>query len=565
MPILKRILVVLAVGVVAAIVVTTFVVVRVSTQPLVASPGIYTSDSAEINYTGAWRTLTPKVPDASTGRQAISGASLVSFTFDGQAIQWITRLTPDAGSVDIRVDDQPVKTVSLQHDTAVEEYVGYRNTDLDPGRHTISISVHSSSPAATLFVDSFRVASSSAPDAVSGFSAEKTDRGVDLTWSPGDDPQISNYRVYAAAGPTAAFTAIGTIDASETEYLFAQSSTTTTTYRFQVVAVDFLGRESTDSTTSEVTVAASRVPSYPTIDECPSATVTVHDSDSLARALEAPKAGTVIRLKPGTYDGAFVVSEAAGTESDPVWICGSTKAVLDGGDVSASLYGLHVVDSSYVVVAGMTVTNSRKGIMVDNSEHITVSNTTVRGVGEEGIHLRSNTTDSMVAGNSVSSTGLKTPKWGEGIYVGSAYGNWCSLTGCQPDGSSRNVISDNTIFETTAEAVDIKEGALDGSITWNDINHDGAVDTDRWINIRSNGWYIADNEGSSDIGGNGIQVYAPPPRGYGVDNVVVRNTATFTGQVAGFAVNIESKGNTVGCDNSYVGNAAGLTNVTCQP
>ena len=98
----------------------------------------------------------------------------------------------------------------------------------------------------------------------------------------------------------------------------------------------------------------------------------------------------------------------------------------------------------------MTVRNSQKGISVMNSHHVAVADTLVEHIGQEAIHLKNNTSDSVVVGNTVRDTGLQTKTYGEGVYVGTAKGNWCKYNGCKPDASNRNAIVSNTISKTSS-------------------------------------------------------------------------------------------------------------------
>jgi hypothetical protein len=67
----------------------------------------------------------------------------------------------------------------------------------------------------------------------------------------------------------------------------------------------------------------------------------------------------------------------------------------------------------------------------------------------------------------VRETGRRKPKFGEGIYVGTARSNWCHISACRPDRSDRNVVEGNDIAGTTAESVDVKEGTSDGVVRGN--------------------------------------------------------------------------------------------------
>src|SRR5699024_5615074 len=61
--------------------------------------------------------------------------------------------------------------------------------------------------------------------------------------------------------------------------------------------------------------------------QCPEATKTVTDAGTLRTALESALPGDVIRLEPGTYEGEFV-AQTAGTQEEPITLCGDQDAVL---------------------------------------------------------------------------------------------------------------------------------------------------------------------------------------------------------------------------------------------
>lgn len=225
---------------------------------------------------------------------------------------------------------------------------------------------------------------------------------------------------------------------------------------------------------------------------CPEATVRVSTSSELRAALSAAAPGTVIGLADGTYQGKFTGS-ARGEQDKPIWVCGGPGAVLDAGSVESG-YGFHVDRGSYWRLVGFTVRNAQKGVMVDASDHLVVQGLIVREIGDEGIHLRRATTDSVVAGNTIAQTGKRKPQFGEGVYVGTAKSNWCDISGCAPDRSDRNVVAGNRISETTAESVDIKEGTISGFVVDNEFDGRGIVDTETTVNVKGNAWRISGNK-----------------------------------------------------------------------
>ena len=297
---------------------------------------------------------------------------------------------------------------------------------------------------------------------------------------------------------------------------------------------------------------------------CDGATVVdVATADQLQRALDEAAPGQVIRLADGRYEGNFVATARA-TADQPIHLCGSRAAILDGGAVDGD-YTLHLSAATYWQVTGLTVTGGQKGVMVDAGVGNTISDLEVSSVGDEGIHLRSNSTDNVVSGNTVRDTGLRKPKFGEGIYVGSAQSNWCQTSGCQPDQSDRNVIDGNHISGTTAESVDIKEGTTGGILRHNTFDGAGMTESDSWVDVKGNGWTIEENTGTNTPT-DGFQVHDVLD-GWGRDNEFAGNTAVVDGD--GYGINVAGprevrEQTAVRCDNAATDAGSGLSNVECR-
>ena len=132
---------------------------------------------------------------------------------------------------------------------------------------------------------------------------------------------------------------------------------------------------------------------------------------------------------------------------------------------------------------------------------------TVTDIGDEAVHLRSASSGNVLRGLTISDTGLREEKFGEGIYVGSAVSNWCQVSECEPDRSDGNIIVTGTISDTAAESIDIKEGTTGGIMEDNVFDGAGMRgDADSWVNIKGNGWVVRDNRGTSSRG-SGFEVH----------------------------------------------------------
>jgi parallel beta-helix repeat protein len=285
---------------------------------------------------------------------------------------------------------------------------------------------------------------------------------------------------------------------------------------------------------------------------------TVSTATELEAALAAAKPGTSIILAPGVYTGNFVAT-VSGTASDPISLCGSAASILDGGDVSKG-YVLHLDGASYWHLQGFTIQNGQKGLMADGTVGSVIEGLTVTQIGDEGIHLRKNSTDNTVTGNTVNHTGLHKDKFGEGIYIGTAESNWCDITACKPDNSDRNTIENNVISQTGAESVDIKEGTTGGILRGNSFDGTGMTGADSWVDVKGNGWTIDDNRGVNSPN-DGFQTHQILD-GWGTNNVFSNNTAAVNGPGYGIASR-PALDNIVECNNTVTGAASGTSNITC--
>ncbi|NGO12325.1 hypothetical protein G5C60_33165 [Streptomyces sp. HC44] len=293
---------------------------------------------------------------------------------------------------------------------------------------------------------------------------------------------------------------------------------------------------------------------------CPAATVTVNDAASLEEALADAGPGDSIRLADATYEGRFKAT-TPGTADQPVYVCGGPGAVIDGGGTDGG-YGFHLDGAAYWRLVGFTVHNSQKGVMADRVQGSVIQGLTVEQIGDEAIHLRNFSTDNLVLNNTVRHTGKRKDKFGEGVYIGTAESNWCTVSDCKPDASNRNVISGNDISATTAESIDIKEGTSDGKVIGNTF--DGSLlsgsHNDSWVDVKGNGWLIQGNTGRNALQ-DGFQTHEIVD-GWGTDNTFKGNTADVNGPGYGFKLT-PVEGNKVACDNKAEGAAEGLANVDC--
>ncbi|GAA4732671.1 chondroitinase-B domain-containing protein [Flavisolibacter ginsenosidimutans] len=301
-------------------------------------------------------------------------------------------------------------------------------------------------------------------------------------------------------------------------------------------------------------------------------TVHVSTSSELKAALLDAKPGDDIVMAEGVYAGRFVIeATAAGTVAKPIVLRGSRNAVLDAGSIQTG-YVLYL-QGSYWNLKGFTITNGLKGLIMDGSQHSVIDDLKIFSIGEEALHLRKFSSNNTVQNCEIMQTGLKTPDYGEGIYIGSAKNNWSTYTNGDPDKCDSNKILSNTLGPSVAaECIDVKEGTTAGIIRGNNFDATGitgANSADSWIDVKGNGYLIENNTGTNPGGSifkDGYQVHVAVS-GWGNNNAFKNNNCTVN--AAGYGFNIQlsgsngtSSGNKVYSNNTVTGAASGVSNIS---
>ncbi|WP_157553726.1 right-handed parallel beta-helix repeat-containing protein [Microbacterium hominis] len=273
-------------------------------------------------------------------------------------------------------------------------------------------------------------------------------------------------------------------------------------------------------------------------------------ADALQRALDDARPGDVLALAAATYRGPFTITTSGADE--PITLCGTSASVLDGGSVDSG-YALHLDHVADWVLTGFRVTGGQKGIVLDGVATTTLTGLEVSGTGQEAVHLRAGSSDNVIDGLVIHDTGRSTPEFGEGVYIGTAASNWCTVTACEPDRSDRNRVTGTTVFDVTAEAIDVKEGTSDGVISGNTLSIADAAAVDSVVDLKGTGWLVADNR-LTVAAGDGIQIHSistPVEVRSGASNTVSRNTFDLSASAVAVTVVGAARraGNTVTCDN----------------
>jgi hypothetical protein len=306
----------------------------------------------------------------------------------------------------------------------------------------------------------------------------------------------------------------------------------------------------------------------PPIPAGPFTTVPVSTAAQLQTALNSAQPGDRITLADGVYSANFTLT-ASGTDDRPITVEGGPGAELvspsgnDGGS-----YALHLTGAHSVRLTGFSVHTAKKGIVLDGSTGVVMDRLHVYDIGDEGVHFRAFSSDNWLTASIIEDTGHANDGFGEGVYLGSASGNWPTFTRGQPDRSDRNSIIGNIIQDTTAENIDVKEGTTGGMIAGNTLDGaslSGANSADSNIDVKGSDYLITENMVTGSRG-NAFEGHVPI-LGWGSGNWYSRNILTAASTAAGIWSDgtAAHTGNIITCDNTVTGAAVAYATTNNAP
>jgi hypothetical protein len=294
---------------------------------------------------------------------------------------------------------------------------------------------------------------------------------------------------------------------------------------------------------------AAAVPAQATVGSSAGRLVRVSTGAELEAAMANARPGDTIRMADGVYR-AEPVSTVSGTPRAPITLTGSRRAVIVNGTFVPSTtpcpsghtgYGVWLNGASHWRLTGFTVQDSKKGIVMDHASGVVISGVLVQGIQEEGVHFRAASRDGLVQGSTIRQTGLVKPGFGEGVYIGSAYGNWRCYGehgAGTPDRSDRvRVIGNRFGPDVAAEHIDIKEGTVGGRVIGNFFDGRGLTgenSADSWLDVKGSRYLVLGNFGSyrptpGSVFADGYETHEQYDQGYGCGNVFRANASDLAG------------------------------------
>lgn len=265
--------------------------------------------------------------------------------------------------------------------------------------------------------------------------------------------------------------------------------------------------------------------------------VYVSNVSELKSALANASAGDEIILKEGTYqdDTGWTPfsSSGEGTEDNPIVIRSEnpeSMAEIMGTNPENDI-ALYITGDHWII-KDLKISTAQKGIVLDNSNYSTISNCEVYNIGSEGVHFRDDSSHCTIKDSYIHNTGVVSKGYGEGVYVGSYYGEEKYSHSCD-----YNTIQNCTFKYISAEHVDIKElttGTIVEDCTMYGSGISGENYADSYIDIQGNDCTIRNNicyQEENSVIVDAFQVHILVD-GWGFNNQVYNNTCYFDNETS---------------------------------
>jgi len=553
----------------------------------VAPPGVVGDNSTAIVYEGPWTTSNNSGEQGGQSRYAMTDAK-ATLTFSGTGIAWIGRKSPGSGIAKVTLDGVEQTPVDRYSAGTSYQQTLFLKQGLPAGTHKIQIQwtgkKNAAATSASIHLDAFVVSDLSAtkPGSVTLVPGVGTAPalGSKITWvkpaTKSSDALTYRLNRTDAAGVSTQ------IDLPTSTSYVDSALAETTAFAYRLAARDRWGFTSQASTAVSRTTGSLGVNKTLGTSRCASPTKTVTNGDQLQTAINAAKPGDTIKLAPGTYRGkvraaglytGFTFSGIHGTQSAPISICGASDAKIDLGDSGADYASLNsgflLRDSSWIRLERLNIEQVHAGVEMLGSTRVVMDYLKVSDTAQAGIYLSKNSSDNVIAHTTITATGKKDPRFGEGIYIGSSLGNDTCEPACAADRSDRNVIAYNTISGTTGEAIEAKEQTVDGTIYKNTVGAtQGTNDiTGSSLQIKGSRYVLYQNSIASSLE-QGVRVLAgkySDGATWGENNIVTRNSISFTRTTASsLAVyGFGSNGTVIKCSNNVTPTSVKLSPAAC--
>lgn len=218
----------------------------------------------------------------------------------------------------------------------------------------------------------------------------------------------------------------------------------------------------------------------------------------LNKALAEYDAGDVFCLDDGFSPRLTIKNFKSGNKPLTIQPLNNLSTIISSKQYTGT--GIRIENSDGININGLIITGGLFAIKVVDSSNIKLMSNVIYNVGNEGVLINPKVRGGMnflVYNNVIFNTGNLQPQYGEAVYIGDGSYNK-DRSGLRIKSTISNVtITDNIIYNTRNEAIDIKSNAYDIKIIGNSISN---------IDLQFNAAITVGTEASfSNVGGYHIE------------------------------------------------------------
>jgi Right handed beta helix region len=239
--------------------------------------------------------------------------------------------------------------------------------------------------------------------------------------------------------------------------------------------------------------------------ETDSSLIRVATSEELIAAVETVQPGDEIVVASGSYSPLMTTSfineghltlTTSGTEDSRIILRGEdpdNPPSIVGTDLGYWSVIRLSDGANYWTIQDLILSNANKGVVVDASNFVELKRLQVKFTGEEAIHVRDGSKNTLIEDCQISDTGQVNPGYGEGVYVGSDRDMWVAY---MPDVAFTTIRGCKIGPNVRGEAFDIKEGTTDTIIEYCSIDASGLSGdnfADSFVDIKGSKTFVRFN------------------------------------------------------------------------
>lgn len=191
---------------------------------------------------------------------------------------------------------------------------------------------------------------------------------------------------------------------------------------------------------------------------------------TIGYALTKVAPGTTMRILPGTYREALRTS-ISGTRRRPIRLLADGAVRLRGDGSRGRIFE---VTHDHYIIEGFDFAGADILLWLQGASHAVIRNNVFHDADGECVRFKYHSQQNIFADNRVEDCGLDdftrggSGKNGEGIYLGTAPEQLNRNPTVETDRTNDNLIRNNTFVTNGNECVDIKEGAEQNVVEFND-------------------------------------------------------------------------------------------------